>query len=141
MARTIRKHTDSKKPLFVRWVYAIIISASSIVLTCTSSIYSMAMTRVGEQFHRIATGYLHRYLLFFYLAWAGDPSSLPQFRSFMAAGSFYIFSFLFMIPFQLMTGFANNMATLLIGRFFARLLWLRISGSHIAPFRICSTRK
>ena len=113
-----RENIQTQKPLFVRWFYAIIISASSIVLTCTSSIYSMAMTRVGEQFHKSHT-VISIGICFFLLGMGWGPVFLAPISEFHGRRIVYIFSFLFMIPFQLMTGFANNMATLLIGRFLA----------------------
>ena len=113
-----QENVQTQKSLFVRWLYALIISMCSIVLTSTSSIYSMAMEPVGEQFHKSHT-VTSIGICFFLLGMGWGPVFLAPISEFHGRRIVYIFSFLFMIPFQLMTGFANNMATLLIGRFLA----------------------
>ncbi|KAF5103835.1 hypothetical protein DV451_001211 [Geotrichum candidum] len=112
------ENVQTQKSLFVRWIYAVIISGCSIIITCTSSIYSMAITGVVEQFHKSHTVSAMG-ITFFVLGMGWGPVFLAPISEFHGRRIVYIFSFLFMIPFQLMTGFANNMATLLIGRFLA----------------------
>jgi multidrug resistance protein len=113
-----QENVQTQKSLLVRWIYAVIISACSIIITCASSIYSMAMERVGEQFHKSHTVTAIG-ICFFLLGMGWGPIFLAPISEFYGRRIVYIFSFLFMFPFQLMTGFANNMATLLIGRFLA----------------------
>lgn len=113
-----QENVQTEKSLFIRWIYAIIVSSCSIVITCTSSIYSMAMVGVGERFHKSHTVTAIG-ITFFLLGMGWGPIFLAPISEFHGRRIVYIFSLFFMFPFQLMTGFADNMATLLIGRFLA----------------------
>lgn len=59
------------KRLFVWWIYAIMVSSCSIVITCTSSVYSMVMVEMGERFHISNTVTAIGITFFFFFAWHG----------------------------------------------------------------------
>lgn len=104
--------------LLRRWIYAIIISCSSIVITCTSSIYSMAVDGITTEFGKSHTVTILG-ITFFLLGMGWGPVFLAPISEFHGRRIVYICSFLFMLPFQILTGFAPNMTALLIGRFLA----------------------
>lgn len=101
-----------------RWLYAIIISCSSIVLTCTSSIYSMAVDGIAAEFGKSHTVNILGITLFL-LGMGWGPVFLAPISEFHGRRIVYICSLLFMLPFQILTGFAPNIGALLAGRFLA----------------------
>lgn len=106
------------RSLTIRWVYAIIVSCCSIVITCSSSIYSMAVNGIREDFGTSHTVTVLG-ITFFLLGMGWGPVFLAPISEFHGRRIVYIMSLLCMLPFQILTGFAPNIEGLLIGRFLA----------------------
>lgn len=106
--------------LFLRWIYALIISFCSIVITCTSSVYSMAVEDIQNEFgasHTVAV----LGITFFLLGMGIGPMFLSPISEFHGRKVVYICSLTFIIPFMLLTGFAKNLPAVFLGRFLAGL--------------------
>lgn len=106
------------RSLVARWVYAIIISCCSVVITCSSSIYSMAVSGIQQDFGTSHTVTVLGITLFL-LGMGWGPVFLAPISEFHGRRVVYIFSLLFMLPFQILCGFSPNIEALLIGRFLA----------------------
>lgn len=112
------KENVQNRSLSVRWFYAVLVSCASIVITSTSSIYSMAVPGIQADF---GTGHTVTVLgiTFFLLGMGWGPMFLAPISEFHGRRVVYIFSLLFMLPFQILSGFAPNIVGLLFGRFLA----------------------
>lgn len=104
--------------LYRRWFYAIIVCFGSVIITVTCTIYSMTVQSVADEFGSSHTVTILGITLFL-LGMGWGPMFLAPISEFHGRKFVYIFGLLFMLPFQILTGFAPNIAALLIGRFLA----------------------
>lgn len=107
-------------PKVRRWLYGVILSACGVVICISSSIYSMAVDLIMEDFGTSRTVTLLGITVFL-LGMGWGPMFLSPISEFHGRRIVYISSFACMLPFQILAGFAPNIVALLIARFLAGL--------------------
>lgn len=105
-------------PKALRYVYALIISTSSLCVTSYSSIYSMAVDGIIKDFGHISHTVATLGITLFLLAMGFGPMFLSPISENFGRRIPYIGALLGMVAFSFGTAFANNIATLLVCRFF-----------------------
>ncbi|KAL4778981.1 major facilitator superfamily domain-containing protein [Aspergillus varians] len=101
-----------------RWVIVIICSMGSLCVTCTSSMYTMTYEQTMEKFNcsrLIAT----LGLSFFIWGLGFGPLVLGPLSEFYGRRNIYIASFSFFLIWLIPCAVANNIQTMIIGRFFS----------------------
>ncbi|PGH12540.1 hypothetical protein AJ80_06701 [Polytolypa hystricis UAMH7299] len=116
-----------------KWLIVIVLSAGSVCVTCTSSIYTMAYSQLMEQFECsriVATLGLSLFILGLGLG----PLVLGPLSEFYGRRMIYIVSFSFFVIWLIPCAVAQNIQTLLISRFFNGLsgsAFLSVAGGTV----------
>ncbi|KAI9718792.1 MAG: hypothetical protein M1812_003966 [Candelaria pacifica] len=130
-----RSTSKSKK-----WLYVIILSSSSILVTCTSSIYTSTYAQLTEEFHCsriVATLGLSLFVVGLGLG----PMLLAPLSEFYGRRPIYIVSFAMFLIWLIPCATANNIQTMLIGRFFNGLAgsaFLSVAGGTVGDLFVRS---
>ncbi|KAF2804738.1 MFS general substrate transporter [Mytilinidion resinicola] len=116
-----------------RWVIVIIVSSSSLSVTCASSLYTTTYSQMIPRFHtsrEIATLGLSLFVAGLGLG----PMVLSPLSEFYGRRPIYIYSFLFFLIWLIPCAVAPNIATMLVGRFLSGLsgsAFLSVAGGTV----------
>ncbi|KAF2202938.1 MFS general substrate transporter [Delitschia confertaspora ATCC 74209] len=120
-------------PLLRRWIVVIIVSSSSLAVTCTSSLYTSTYRQITKEFH--SSRIVATLGLSLFVAGLGvGPMVLSPLSEFYGRRPIYIYSYLFFLIWLIPEAVAPNMATMLVGRFFDGLsgsAFLSVAGGTI----------
>ncbi|RDW85507.1 MFS general substrate transporter-40 [Coleophoma crateriformis] len=116
-----------------KWVVVIIVSLSSLCVTCTSSIYTSTYSQIMVQFgvtKLIAT----LGLSFFIFGLGVGPMLLGPLSEFYGRRPIYLVSFFFFLVWLIPSAVAQNIQTMIVARFFAGLAgsaFLSVAGGTV----------
>ncbi|CAG8234010.1 unnamed protein product [Penicillium salamii] len=116
-----------------RWVIVILVSAGSLCVTCTSSIYTTTYVQILPEFH-ISQIVATLGLSFFIWGLGLGPLILAPLSEFYGRRPIYIASLFFFLVWLIPCAVAQNAETLIIGRFFSGLAgsaFLSVAGGTV----------
>ncbi|KAG9248040.1 major facilitator superfamily domain-containing protein [Calycina marina] len=116
-----------------KWIVVIIVSLSSICVTCTSSIYTSTYTQITEEFGCTKLIVTIGLSLFIFGLGLG-PMVLGPLSEFYGRRPIYITSFVFFTIWMIPSAVAKNIETMLIARFFDGLsgsAFLSVAGGTV----------
>jgi len=118
---------------FHKWVVVIIVSASSLCVTCTSSIYTSTYAQIEKEF-KISRIVATLGLSLFIMGLGIGPMLLGPLSEFFGRRPIYICSFSFFLIWIIPSAVAKNIQTMLIARFFDGLsgsAFLSVAGGTV----------
>jgi len=116
-----------------KWIVVIIVSLSSLCVTCTSSMYTSTYAQITKEFHCskiVAT----LGLSFFIMGLGCGPMLLGPLSEFYGRRPIYLVSFSFFLIWLIPSAVAHNIQTMLIARFFDGLsgsAFLSVAGGTV----------
>ncbi|PYI12327.1 MFS general substrate transporter [Aspergillus sclerotiicarbonarius CBS 121057] len=116
-----------------RWLIVVLVSMGSLCVTCTSSIYTTTYAQITERFH-ISQIVATLGLSFFIWGLGCGPLVLGPLSEFYGRRPIYILSLLFFLIWLIPCAVAQNVQTLIIGRFFSGLAgsaFLSVAGGTV----------
>ncbi|KAH8803030.1 major facilitator superfamily domain-containing protein [Xylogone sp. PMI_703] len=120
-------------PLMRKWIVVLIVSASSLCVTCTSSIYTSTYSQIEKEFHSSREVVILALSLFI-IGLGSGPMLLGPLSEFYGRRPIYLVSFSFFLVWIIPCAVAQNAQTLIVSRFFDGLsgsAFLSVAGGTV----------